>query len=451
MRRALPVAVSVAVFIGTFVIRVRGITQHFWLLQDQIRDWGIALRPFTELPLVGSPTHVGGYTIGPAFYWILWLIRVLVGPWFQNLPHAGGIGQALVQSGVDALLVIAIWKRSGSIWPALTTVVVLATAPFDLSLAAVIWNPVMGAILAKAAMALVLLGWPRGAAWRAAIVAAIAWSAVHAYTGAVFVALAVFAAIVLQSLMEEGARAASRRLVLIAGVVALLQIPYAVHQMQQRSDHGGMDAVSESLSRVVAGEDSTRFRASATTYAASVNSIEAAQWAVAAPGWMLLGCGALLAIGYRRDPVLLAVTLLPQGLAIAGYAFWVGFLDSYYYLPILPSAVLMVVLGITACLPARAAKVVSIAMLACVVAVAPSRVAAAHLFDMPAYRGLVKASRAIVSLGQPMRSVETSVALPPTADPAFIYRILGGTFDPKSPWIAVIQPNGGVELRRARP
>ena len=58
-----------------------------------------------------------------------------------------------------------------------------------------------------------------------------------------------------------------------------------------------MDAVSESLSRVVTGEDSTRFRASATTYAASVNSIEAAQWAVAAPGWMLLGCGALLAIG----------------------------------------------------------------------------------------------------------------------------------------------------------
>jgi hypothetical protein len=449
VRRALPVAVSVVVFIGTFVIRVRGITQHFWLLQDQIRDWGIALRPFTQLPLVGSPTHVGGYTIGPAFYWILWLIRVLVGPWFQNLPHASGIGQAILQSGVDALLLIAIWKRSGSIWPALTTVVILATAPFDLSLAAVIWNPVMGAILSKAAIALVLLGWPRGSDVRAAIVAAIAWSAVHAYTGAVFVALAVFAAIVVQSLMKEGARASSRRLLLIACVVALLQIPYVVHQMQQRSDDGGMDAVSGSLSRVVTGEDSTRFRASATTYAASVNSIEAAQWAVAAPGWMLLACGVLLAIGYRRDPVLLAVTLLPQLLAIAGYAFWVGFLDSYYYLPILPAAVLTVVLAVTACLPARAAKIVSIAMLACVLAAAPSRVAAAHLFDMPAYRGLVKASRAIVSMGRPMRAIETSVALPPTADPAFIYRILGGTFDPRSPWVAVIQPDGGVELRRA--
>src|SRR5450756_328861 len=99
--------VPVIVFIGTFALRVRGISDHFWLRQDQIRDWGVALRPFSELPLVGSPTHVGGYTVGPAFYWILWLIRVLVGPWFQNLPHAGGIGQAILQSGVDALLLLS--------------------------------------------------------------------------------------------------------------------------------------------------------------------------------------------------------------------------------------------------------------------------------------------------------------------------------------------------------
>ena len=82
------------VFAATLAMRVDGITQHFWLLGDQIRDWAIALRPFSELPLVGPPTHVGGYTIGPAFYWILWLLRVLFGPWFDNLPHAGGIGQA---------------------------------------------------------------------------------------------------------------------------------------------------------------------------------------------------------------------------------------------------------------------------------------------------------------------------------------------------------------------
>jgi hypothetical protein len=46
---------------------VRGISTHFWMLWDQIRDWGIALGPFADLPLVGPPTHFRGYTIGPAF------------------------------------------------------------------------------------------------------------------------------------------------------------------------------------------------------------------------------------------------------------------------------------------------------------------------------------------------------------------------------------------------
>lgn len=49
------------------------------------------------------------YTIGSAFYWILWCTRAVLGPWFHNLPHSGGIGQALLQSGADALFVMAVW------------------------------------------------------------------------------------------------------------------------------------------------------------------------------------------------------------------------------------------------------------------------------------------------------------------------------------------------------
>jgi hypothetical protein len=155
---------------------------------DQVRDWAIALRPFASLPLVGPPTHVHGYTIGPAFYWILWAIRVLTGPFFRNLPHGGGIGQAVLQSGADALLLVALWKRTTSVWPALIVAALLATTPFDLALAAVIWNPVVGSILAKTAIALVLLGWHRGSLVRIAIIGAVAWCAVQAYTGAIFVA-----------------------------------------------------------------------------------------------------------------------------------------------------------------------------------------------------------------------------------------------------------------------
>src|SRR6267378_2987576 len=118
-------ALAALTFVCILVIRVWGISTRFWLLGDQIRDWSIALGSFTELPLVGPPTHVGGYTIGPAFYWILWVLRVLFGPWFDNLPHAGGIGQAALQSAADALLLVAIWRRTRSPWIALATIVIV--------------------------------------------------------------------------------------------------------------------------------------------------------------------------------------------------------------------------------------------------------------------------------------------------------------------------------------
>ena len=83
MSRFLKPAVLALTFAATLAIRIQGIERHFWLLGDQIRDWSIALGPLTRLPLVGPPTHIGGYTIGPAFYWIIWLIRIIFGPGFR--------------------------------------------------------------------------------------------------------------------------------------------------------------------------------------------------------------------------------------------------------------------------------------------------------------------------------------------------------------------------------
>ena len=112
MKRFVPAAVTLALFVAAFVIRTRGISHHFWLGEDQWRDWEFALLPFSKLPLVGSPTHVHGNAIGPAFYWILWAIRVTIGPFFDNLPHAGGIGQAFLASAADAAMMLAVWRRT---------------------------------------------------------------------------------------------------------------------------------------------------------------------------------------------------------------------------------------------------------------------------------------------------------------------------------------------------
>ena len=433
----------------TCAVRVSGVSQHFWLLGDQIRDWGIALGPIDSLPLVGPPSHVGGYSIGPAFYWILWTIRVVVGPWFQNLPHAGGIGQALLQSGVDALFVMAVWQRTGSLSLGLAAVVLLATAPFDLALAPTIWNPVVASTLAKAATALMLLDWHRGSLARVGITAAVAWSAVQAHIGTAFVALGIFAALVVEECLRRDWRAVWQRIAMTAGVVGALQIPYVIHRLSQPVSDAAMGAVTYSIAGVISGRENLRLPASAGYYVEALTSIQGLPWSLTVSVILLLGCSAIVAIRYRQDPVLLTVTLLPQAVAVVGYALWLGHLDTYYYLPLMPAAVLTVLLGTTALAPRRITPAVGIALLAGALVLTPARLqAAATMFRMPEYRALVAGSREIAKRKLPIRSIEPALALPATSDPEFLFRVLGGQIDRQAEWRAVISPDGRVTYLR---
>lgn len=441
----LPVAIAALTFVSTLAIRVRGISTHFWLLGDQIRDWSIALRSFGDLPLVGPPTHVGGYTIGPAFYWILWAIRVSVGPWFENLPHAGGIGQAMLASGADTLLLVAVWRRIQSPWIALTTIVLIATASYDLCLSALVWNPTMGSTLAKAATALVLLDWHRGSATRVAVTAAVAWSAVHAYTGAIFVTVGVFTALLADPFARGNWSAVRRNTSIIAIAVFLLQVPYAMHRVENRASSSAMGAVSSSVGRILSGADRPELTKSIVGYADAFHFLQIAPWQVLLAGWALLACSGILAIRYRRDPSLLAVTLLPQLAAVIGYSLFLDDLDNYYYLSLMPAAVLTILLGATAAPPPRLARVASMVLLVGAFALVPARVRFADtMHRMPQYGLLVDASRKIRSSGQPMRAIRTDFTLPQTSNPEFLYRILGGRIDRASLWIGVITSDGRV-------
>jgi hypothetical protein len=266
LRRRARAATLALAFALTLTIRIWDIDRHFWLLEDQIRDWAIALGPGTELPMVGPPTHVHGYTIGPAFYWILWLIRVTLGPWFHNLPHAGGIGQAMLQSAADTILLAAVWRRTTSVWLALATITLLATASYDLALSALVWNPMVGSALAKVATGLVLLAWPERSAVGVAVTAAVAWCAVQSYTGAVFVAIGIFVALLAPPVARRDWLTLWRNAASIAIVVALLQVPYAVHQLSTRFHDSGMSAVAGSVGRIITGDEQAQFVKSWTGY-----------------------------------------------------------------------------------------------------------------------------------------------------------------------------------------
>ena len=441
-------ALAVLIFGVTFTLRVQGISDHFWLLEDQIRDWSIALSSFSELPLVGSPTHFDGYTIGPAFYWILWAIRITLGPWFQNLPHAGGIGQAMLQSGADALLVVAIWRRTRSPWIALSTGVMVATAAYDLALSALVWNPTMGSVLARVAMALVLLGWHDGSTIRIASTTAVAWSAVHAYTGAIFVAVSVFVAILADPIIRRNWMDVRRVGGVVVMTVSLLQTPYMMHRLSEQFIDPAMGGVSDSVGRILSGRAQPAIANSVAGYVDAVHFIAIEPWRVPFVGWMLVVCAGIVAVRYRRDRSLLAMTLLPQGAAIAGYSLFLGDLNHYYYLSLMPAVTLMFVLAATALPPPRLVGPIAVTLLVLALATVPGRLSfAATMHQMPQYRLLVDGSRQIKSVGRPVRAIETDFALPRTADPEFLYTVLGGHLDSRSPWTALITTDGRVTYR----
>jgi hypothetical protein len=436
---------SAFVFSLILAIRVWDISSHFWLLGDQIRDWGIALRPFAELPLVGPPTHVDGYTIGPAYYWLMWVIRLVLGPWFDNLPHAGGIGQAIVESAADAVLLLAIWHRTRSVWIALAAVTVIATAAYDVALSAIVWTTVVASALGKFAIAFVLLGWHRDGPWRVAAIAALAWSAVHVYTGAIFVTVGVFAALLADPFARRDWRAVRRTTAVVALVVAALQVPYLLHQGQHRFDDPAMGAVTDGVSRVLAGDAPPEVAKSLAGYAAAFEFIQMEPWTVPAAPWVLLILSLVAAVRYRRDPAIVLLIIVPQATALAGYALFLGALDHYYYIPVIPVAVLGMFLAVAVPSASRAGRMFGVTLLVAAAAIVPARLRfAATLHRWPEYEVLVEASREIARLNEPVRAIRTEFALPATTEPEFLYSILGGRIDPAASRVALIGHDGRV-------
>ncbi len=447
--RTARLALLAITFIATLALRIWGVTAYSLVLRDQYRDWEIVQGTFGSLPLLGPATHVGGYTIGPGFYWILWLIRVVVGPWFEYLPHAGGIGQAALHSAVDVLLLAAIWKRTGSVWPALATVTLVATSAFDLSFAATIWNPVVGSLLAKCAIALVLLDWHRREAWRAAVTMGVAWLGVHAYTGAIYVAAAVGLAIVVEPLLRRAWMDTLRRGVVGLGAIALLQVPYVWFQVSTQFRNAAMGAVTGSVGQIVAGQAAPELGKSAEGLVRAFRDIQDLPFIGPLLPVILILSAVVVAWRYRRDPALLLVTLGPTALALIGYSLFLGALDSYYYLSMMTPMVLTVVLAVTAGWTPAVSRALGMALCVVALVLVPGRFQRSVTMNrMPQYAPLVKGSRLLAHRQMPLRAVRTTFGLPPTGDPEFIYRLLGGRIERAAPWMAVIDENGDVTYQQ---
>jgi len=152
------------------------------MLTEQIRDWTIALGPFSRLPLVGTPSTAAATASAPSTTGRCADSRH-IGWLFDNLPHAGGIGWPACNRSGTWCCAPASGRATGSWTFALAAVLIIASSRSIWRLSSVIWNPVLAAVLTKVAAGLVLL-WQTeltrrgGSCW-----GTVAWLAVQAHSG----------------------------------------------------------------------------------------------------------------------------------------------------------------------------------------------------------------------------------------------------------------------------
>jgi hypothetical protein len=437
--------VALAVFLYLTFIRTRGISQTFWLLGDQILYWRIALGPWHELPIGGGPSSVGGTTLGPVFCWTLWTIRHVVGPWTQNLPHAGGIGLSIIQSAADSLLVIGIWKRFASLSLAIAVTLLIATAPYDMALTATIWNPPLAAALVKTTIALVLLGDAGRSVWWNAAATAAAVLAVQAHSSAAFFAAPVVASFTLRELAVRRWHDALRAAGMSAAVILVCELPYLLNLLIQSGRSTSPVIVVNSVSYTLTHPQTFRPVAAFRALAAACEFILLRPWSYAWFGTCLGLCAVVTAYRTRKEVTLLCATVAPMACAIVGFSFWQLLYDHYWFLTIAPSAALTIALAFTAW--RRAAPFVAAGLAAAVIVAQPLRVADAMTFHrLPEYAALARGSREIRHYVAEIRRIDTEFPLPPSTDRNFLYEALGGRIVPDARFAATIARSGDVKF-----
>jgi len=244
-------------------------------------------------------------------------------------------------------------------------------------------------------------------------------------------------------------RTARRAALTIAAAVLALQVPYLLHRLFVQSSGPAMGAVTGGVWRILSGDATPEVAKSLVGYAGAFNYIDLEPWHTPLPLLGLVLCGLIVAVRNRGEPEIASLVLLPQVLAIAGYALFLDTLDHYYYIPVMPVAVLTMCLAVSVPSRTRAGTVLGIALCVAAVAIVPARLTfAATMHRLPEYRVLIKGSRTIRRAYPSVRAVQADFPLPPTTDAGFIYTILGGRLDPSAPWSAVIRADGGVTYRR---
>jgi hypothetical protein len=442
------VFVALAVFAYLTILRTWRISEIFGMLGDQVLYWNIALRPWRDLPLGGGPSSVGGTTLGPAFMWTMWGIRLVVGPWTDNLPHAGGIGLSVIQSIADVVLLIGLWKRFESLVLALAMALLVATTPEEMSLSASIWNPPLAVAFVKIAIALVLLGDRNKTLLAGAAATASAVLAVQCHSSAVFVAAPVIASFPLREWLARRPRRALASAGAAAAIVLFLEIPFLL-DLGTTGREPTPGAVMGDVSQVLRDPAALRPAAALQAVVAASEHILLLPWTAGWLGVFLVFCTAVAAYRVRDNVLLAGITVVPLTAVVVGFSFWQRTFEHYWFLTMMPSVALTVGLALTAWRPA--APILAASLLLIVLAAQPARFAQSMIINrFPEYGALARGSKEIRRRVSEVRRIDIEFAVPISTNTHFIYeRILGGQVTPTAPFVATIERTGHVRFTPA--
>jgi len=435
------IAIAVVFFIYVLLIRTYDLANSFLMIGEQIRDWRIAVGSWTDLPLTGAPSTAGGRGFGPVYYWLLWIGRQIVGPFTQNFPHGGGIWIALLQSAADTWLLLVLSRRI-HVLLALATCLLIASAPFDISISGVIWNPPVSAALVKMATALALSLGSAPTVWRVAATAGVAWLGVQAHLSAIFVAAPLMAALVAQPLLRWNWRPAVARAGAIAGVLMVLQVPYFIARVMEPAAAAGPTAALDTLSRVEFFEPIKSY-----TNVVGITGGLLLHQVVVSFVVPVLVLSVLVLVRWRADLVLLAVSVGPIIGATVLFSTWTRTYDSYWFLTATTGLALVLAMSLAAVPWPAAAPWIGGAALATVVAWQPAHLAASRaFFSYPQYRAMRLGSVELARQADVLRDIRITFDAHPTMDKYFIFNILGGRIDPAAPRTGFIEADGRVRI-----
>ena len=442
-------ALAVVFFVYVLWIRTYDVASTFLMLGEQTRDWTIALGSVTELPLTGAPSTAGGRGFGPAYYWLLWIGRVTIGPFLDNLPHAGGIIVALLQSIADTWLLIALSRRVH--WSlALAMCLLIASAPFDIAISSVIWNPPVSAALIKMATAMALQLTVSSPQWHIAVAAALACLAVQAHLSATFVAAPMLAALAIQRFYNRSKPVLrtfydrAKPAVIIAATIVVLQIPFVISIFMEPSAPMGPSSAIASLTNPQAVRPWLAF-VSVTSITGNLLLPMADTPLVFAIATLILG--AIVAFGYRRDVVLLGASVGGVIMATLLFTTSTRSYDGYWFLTLTTALTLTYGMAIAMIPSERAVKCIGLALVAVVAWRQPARIAdSTRFFKYPQYGTMLAASRQLIAQAPALRDIRVTFEVHPTMDRHFIYRILGGRIDGSALYSAVVNRDGSTRL-----